>query len=120
MLTSRTGSDVSASLRDLARKRSDIFSTAGMSEAEKAKAAQEEIRRKTKEREAVVWDGHVASGELTTNRFQTGANLNQQIEAIHRAKGLTACVRFSDVGDFRLSSESTCTVTTILEALVQV
>lgn len=63
-----------------------------MSEAEKAKAAQEDARRKAKDREAVVWDGHVASGELTTNRFQTGANLNQQIEAIHRAKGLTACV----------------------------
>ena len=91
-LFGRTGSDVSASLRDLARKRGDIFSTAGMSEAEKAKAAQEEARRKAKDREAVVWDGHVASGELTTNRFQTGANLNQQIEAIHRAKGLTACV----------------------------
>ena len=85
-----TGADVTASLRNLARKRTDIFTAPGMSEAEKRKAAEEEAKRKAKEREAVVWDGHVASGEMTTSRFQTGANFDEQIKAIHRAKGLTA------------------------------
>lgn len=84
-----TGADVAASLRKMAHQRSDIFSEAGMTENEKRQRAEEELRRKAKEREAIVWDGHIASAELSTQRFQTTANLDSQINALHRAKGLT-------------------------------
>ena len=45
-----------------------------------------------KERERNVWDGHTASKETVTDRAQAGANLDEQIAAIHRAKGLVEFV----------------------------
>lgn len=84
-----TGSDVSASLAKLAAKRQDIFSELSQSELEKKRAEEEALKRKAREREAVVWDGHVASGETTVNRFQASANIDNQIRALHQAHGLT-------------------------------
>jgi splicing factor 3A subunit 1 len=81
------GADVSASLRRLAAQRTDIFSEVGLTDAQKRKAA-EEARKLSKAREANVWDGHVASGQLTTDRFNNAAAMGGQIDALHRSKGL--------------------------------
>lgn len=83
------GTDVSASLRQIASKRTDIFATTQEEEARRRKAEEEEQARK-REREKVVWDGYTSSALQTAERFQSGANLDQQIAALHKAKGLTA------------------------------
>lgn len=93
-----TGADVAASLRKMAQQRADIFSEAGMTDAEKRQQAEEEIKRKAKEREAIVWDGHIASADLSQQRFQTSANLESQISALHRAKGLTEDAEQTRIG----------------------
>jgi splicing factor 3A subunit 1 len=56
------------------------------------KRQEDEERQKRKEREKIIWDGHTASKVATVEKFQTGSNLDLQIEAIHRAKGLSAYV----------------------------
>ncbi|KAM0750422.1 hypothetical protein T439DRAFT_289553 [Meredithblackwellia eburnea MCA 4105] len=79
------GANVSNSIRALAAHRPDIFG--GRDDAEEKKR-QEEAKAKSRAREAEVWDGHTASKEGITNRYQQQANLDEQIEALHRAKGL--------------------------------
>ena len=88
MFTNRVGTDVSASLRALAANRADIFGTGGDNEIRNQ--ADIAARALQNEREKNVWDGHTASKESTTDRFREGANLDEQIQAIHRAKGLLA------------------------------
>lgn len=83
------GTDVASSLRSIAAKRTDIFSATLEDEARR-RAKEEEERIRKREREKVVWDGHTASAISTAERFQSGANFDEQIAAIHRAKGLTA------------------------------
>lgn len=82
------GTDVSASLRQIASRRSDIFAVTQEDEARRRKAEEEEALRK-RERETNVWDGYTSSAISTAERFQSGANLDQQIAALHKAKGLT-------------------------------
>lgn len=93
-----TGADVAASLRKIAQQRTDIFSEAGMTDAEKRQQAEEELKRKAKEREAIVWDGHIASAEMSAQRYQSSANLDSQISALHKAKGLTEDANQSRIG----------------------
>jgi splicing factor 3A subunit 1 len=83
------GTDVSASLRQIASRRSDIFTVTQEEEARRRQQEEEEALRK-REREKAVWDGYTSSAIQTTERFQAGANLDQQIAALHKAKGLTA------------------------------
>lgn len=78
------GANVVTSLRDLARTRTDIFGAEAEEEARKKEAAEEQARRR--EREKVVWDGHTASKAGTLDKFQSNANLEEQIAAIHKAK----------------------------------
>jgi splicing factor 3A subunit 1 len=80
------GANVVSSLKNLARSRVDIFG--GEAEEERRKRQEEEEREKRKEREKVVWDGHTASKEGTLSKYQTNVNFDEQIAAIHRAKGL--------------------------------
>jgi splicing factor 3A subunit 1 len=82
------GTDVASTLKGIASKRSDIFSTTQEDE-ERRKKQEEEERIRKREREKVVWDGHTASALSTAERFQSGADLDAQIAALHRAKGLT-------------------------------
>lgn len=44
------------------------------------------LRRK--ERERGVWDGHTASKATTQDKYATNVNFDEQIAAIHKAKGL--------------------------------
>lgn len=80
------GANVTASLKNLARTRVDIFG--GEVEEEDRKKAEEIEKEKRKEREKVVWDGHTATKVSTMDKFSTNVNFDEQIAAIHRAKGL--------------------------------
>ncbi|KAF9036737.1 Pre-mRNA splicing factor PRP21 like protein-domain-containing protein [Panaeolus papilionaceus] len=80
------GANVVASLHNLARTRVDIFGTETDEERRKQEEAEEQKKRK--ERERVVWDGHTASKANTLDKFSTNVNFDEQIAAIHRAKGL--------------------------------
>lgn len=81
------GTDVVSTLRQIASKRTDIFSTTQEEEERKKKQAEEERIRK-REREKAVWDGHTASALTVSERFQANVNLDDQIAALHKAKGL--------------------------------
>jgi len=78
------GADVVSSLKQLARTRVDLFDA----DEDKRKREEEEELAKRKEREKVVWDGHTASKANTLDKFQTNVNFDEQIAAIHKAKGL--------------------------------
>ncbi|KAI9064210.1 hypothetical protein FKP32DRAFT_1591634 [Trametes sanguinea] len=80
------GANVVSSLKNLARTRVDIFGAEA--DEEKRKKEEEEERQRRKEREKVVWDGHTASKANTLDKFSTNVNFDEQIAAIHRAKGL--------------------------------
>ncbi|KAJ2930089.1 hypothetical protein H1R20_g7013, partial [Candolleomyces eurysporus] len=80
------GADVVSSLKSLARTRVDIFGTE--TDEERRKREEEEERLRRREREKVVWDGHTASKANTLDKFSTNVNFDEQIAAIHRAKGL--------------------------------
>jgi splicing factor 3A subunit 1 len=80
------GANVVSSLKGLARARVDIFGAE--EDEERRKREEEEQREKRKEREKVVWDGHTASKANTLDKFSTNVNFDEQIAAIHRAKGL--------------------------------
>jgi len=73
----------------MAAHRPDIF---GDSPGDKEFRRQAEELAKSRAREKDVWDGHAASKESITNRYQATANLDEQIEALHRAKHLVGYV----------------------------
>ena len=84
------GANVVSSLKNLARTRVDIFGAEA--DEEKRKKEEEEERLRRREREKVVWDGHTASKANTLDKFSMNSNIDEQIAAIHRAKGLGPCV----------------------------
>jgi splicing factor 3A subunit 1 len=86
----QSGADVAASLKKLARKRVDLFG-AEDSEERRKKEEEEEIARR-REKEKVVWDGHLASKAGTMDKYQVNVNIDEQIAAIHRAKGVAQYV----------------------------
>jgi splicing factor 3A subunit 1 len=80
------GANVVSSISEFAKARVDIF---GDEEAEaKRKRAEEEDRLKRREREKIVWDGHTATKVGTMDKYSTNVNFEEQIAAIHKAKGL--------------------------------
>ncbi|THH14717.1 hypothetical protein EW146_g5648 [Bondarzewia mesenterica] len=80
------GANVVSSLKNLARTRVDIFGAEA--DEERRKREEEEEKERRKEREKVVWDGHTASKANTLDKYSTNVNFDEQIAAIHRAKGL--------------------------------
>ncbi|KIJ69484.1 hypothetical protein HYDPIDRAFT_24321 [Hydnomerulius pinastri MD-312] len=80
------GANVVSSLKNLARTRVDIFGAEA--DEERRKKEEEEERERRKEREKVVWDGHTATKVTTMDKYSTNVNFDEQIAAIHRAKGL--------------------------------
>ncbi|KAG8747630.1 SF3a splicing factor complex subunit [Ceratobasidium sp. 414] len=91
------GANIVTSLRQLARTRVDIFGADADEEARKKEEEEERTRRR--EREKVVWDGHTASKAGTLDKFQTNANLDEQIAAIHKSKlGLGATTPANMIG----------------------
>ncbi|KAG1877602.1 Pre-mRNA splicing factor PRP21 like protein-domain-containing protein [Suillus subalutaceus] len=80
------GANVVSSLKNLARTRVDIFGAEA--DEERRKKEEEEEKERRKEREKVVWDGHTATKVSTMDKYSTNVNFDEQIAAIHRAKGL--------------------------------
>ncbi|KAH9946294.1 Pre-mRNA splicing factor PRP21 like protein-domain-containing protein [Epithele typhae] len=80
------GANVVSSLKALAKTRVDIFGAEADEERRKKEEEEERLRRR--EREKVVWDGHTASKANTLDKFSMNSNIDEQIAAIHRAKGL--------------------------------
>lgn len=87
------GVSVGSTLKDLAQYRPDIFGV-GAEEIMIGKKAGEEEKRGDK----VVWDGHTASMERATKLAQANITLDEQIEAIHKAKGLIATDESDKIG----------------------
>jgi splicing factor 3A subunit 1 len=103
------GANVGASLKNLARTRVDIFGSE--TDEERRKREEEEERERRREREKVVWDGHTASKANTLDKFSTNVNFDEQIAAIHRAKGLGPYVfPLSHLHCSLISDENTHTV----------
>ncbi|ORX36927.1 Pre-mRNA splicing factor PRP21 like protein-domain-containing protein [Kockovaella imperatae] len=80
------GADVTASLRNLASARTDLFGDDMDEEARKQKEKEDKARRK--EREKLGWDGHISSAQKTTDTFQSQFNLDDQIKKIHSRSGV--------------------------------
>lgn len=80
------GTDVSASLRNLASQRTDLFGDE-MDEAERRRR-EEEATKKRKEREKIIWDGHTNSAQKTSDTFQTQFTLDEQIKKMHSRLGV--------------------------------
>lgn len=81
------GADITASLRNLAAARTDLF---GDDEDEATrKEREEEEKKKRKEREKIIWDGHTNSASTAKDTFQNTFSLDEQIKNIHSRKGLT-------------------------------
>jgi len=77
------GLDIESSLKQLAERRTDIF---GSEETAIGKKIGEEEIQKPEEK--VTWDGHSGSMARTQQAAQANITLQEQIEAIHKAKGL--------------------------------
>ncbi|XP_037114379.1 splicing factor 3A subunit 1 [Syngnathus acus] len=77
------GMDIDSSLKQLAERRTDIF---GVEETAIGKKIGEEEIQKPEEK--VTWDGHSGSMARTQQAAQANITLQEQIEAIHKAKGL--------------------------------
>lgn len=86
------GANVTEALNKFASKRSDLFAASAATDAQKKAAADEEARLR-RQREAIVWDGHGVSAEVTSSRFRDAAiasqsDIQEQIKALRRAHGV--------------------------------
>ncbi|XP_058945289.1 splicing factor 3A subunit 1-like [Pocillopora verrucosa] len=79
------GMSIGSSLKQLAERRTDIFGAGDEETVIGKKIGEEDIRKPEK----VTWDGHTASMAATSRLAQQGVTIEQQIEAIHKSKGLT-------------------------------
>ncbi|XP_042636207.1 splicing factor 3A subunit 1-like [Orycteropus afer afer] len=85
------GLDIDCSLKQLAERRTDIF---GVEETAIGKKIGEEEIQKPEEKLwlyfplQVTWDGHSGSMARSQQAAQANITLQEQIEAIHKAKGL--------------------------------
>lgn len=77
------GSAIESSLKQLAERRTDIFGS-GDEEAAIGKKIGEEEKRPEK----VTWDGHTATVEATTRAARANITIEEQIQQIHKIKGL--------------------------------
>lgn len=83
------GQSISHSLKHLAERRTDIFGVGEDAAKEAAignKMGEEETMRGREEK--VTWDGHSSTAEHAARAARVNISLNDQIEQIHRNKGL--------------------------------
>ncbi|XP_068622459.1 splicing factor 3A subunit 1 [Battus philenor] len=78
------GAAIEASLKQLAERRTDIFGVGDEETAIGKKIGEEERRRD----ERVTWDGHTSSVEAATRAARAHITLEDQIQQIHKVKGL--------------------------------
>ena len=82
------GNQIGDSLKQFSERRTDIFG-AGDEETMIGRKLGEEEEDVIKRDERAIWDGHTASVESTTKRIQANITIQDQIDAIHKAKGLS-------------------------------
>lgn len=80
------GADISASLRNLAEARTDIFGDEADEETRKKR--EEEELKKRREREKIVWDGHTSTAAKVSDTFQKTFSVEDQIKNIHSRIGV--------------------------------
>lgn len=78
------GSSIESSLKQFAERRTDIFGFGDEEAAIGKKIGEEEKRRPEK----VTWDGHTASMEAATRAARANITIEEQIQQIHKIKGL--------------------------------
>lgn len=78
------GSAIESSLKQFAERRTDIFGV-GVEETAIGKKIGEEEQKKP---EKVTWDGHTASMEAATRAARANITIEEQIQQIHKIKGL--------------------------------
>ncbi|XP_074593531.1 splicing factor 3a subunit 1 [Brevipalpus obovatus] len=78
------GSAIDANLRELAERRSDIFGSVDEETAIGKKIGEKE----TKKQDKVTWDGYTSSMEAATRAARANISIKDQIQQIHRTKGL--------------------------------
>ncbi|KAM3967004.1 LOW QUALITY PROTEIN: splicing factor 3A subunit 1 [Aphomia sociella] len=78
------GAAIEASLKQLAERRTDIFGVGDEETTIGKKIGEEEKRRD----ERVTWDGHTSSVEAATRAARAHITLEDQIQQIHKVKGL--------------------------------
>ncbi|KAE8748975.1 hypothetical protein FOCC_FOCC004381 [Frankliniella occidentalis] len=78
------GAAIEASLKQLAERRTDIFGVGDEETAIGKKIGEEDTRKDEK----VTWDGHTSSVEAATRAARANITLEDQIQQIHKAKGL--------------------------------
>lgn len=86
MLTrTSAGNTVAANLAYISNYRTDIF----LGDEEEKRRRIDDERKKLAARASVAWDGHSASAAAVRAKVSTGMDIDSQIAAIHKAKGLT-------------------------------
>ncbi|XP_054161737.1 splicing factor 3A subunit 1-like [Oppia nitens] len=80
------GSAIESSLKQLAERRTDIFGS-GDEETVIGKKIGEEEHKKS-DKGPIVWDGHTASVEAATRAARANITIEEQIQQIHKIKGL--------------------------------
>lgn len=78
------GAAIEASLKQLAERRTDIFGVGDEETAIGKKIGEEEKKRDDR----VTWDGHTSSVEAATRAARAHITLEDQIQQIHKIKGL--------------------------------
>ncbi|CAK1543814.1 unnamed protein product [Leptosia nina] len=78
------GAAIEESLKHLAERRTDIFGVGDEETAIGKKIGEEEKKRD----ERVTWDGHTSSVEAATRAARAHITLEDQIQQIHKVKGL--------------------------------
>ncbi|TRY61622.1 hypothetical protein TCAL_09101 [Tigriopus californicus] len=80
------GRAIESNLKQLAERRTDIF---GVGEDAALEAAiGKKMGEEEKREEKVTWDGHSSSAESTSRAARATISISEQIEQIHRSKGL--------------------------------
>ncbi|KAH9526275.1 splicing factor 3a, subunit 1 [Dermatophagoides farinae] len=78
------GSAIESSLKHLAERRTDIFGSGDEETLIGRKIGEEEQRKQEK----VTWDGHMNSMEATSRAARANISIEEQIQHIHKVKGL--------------------------------
>jgi len=101
------GQSIENSLKHLAERRTDIFGVGEEAAQEAAigkKMGEEETMTKQMEAQKVTWDGHSSSAEAAARAARANISLNDQIEQIHRNKGLIPDTAKESIGPQSTSS----------------
>jgi splicing factor 3A subunit 1 len=79
------GTSIESSLKNLAERRTDIFGSGDVETAIGQKIGEEEVQRKP---EKPTWDGYSTSAESVSRQARAGVTIEEQIQQIHKIKGL--------------------------------